>query len=143
MGDFHEYDPDQHDCLFALVPMSGYAEDAMVTIEEDEDAFTIKKGVDGAISRSKNLGQTALVTVHLMSTSKSNATLSGLHEQDRLQPGGAGVAPILIRDRNGTSVFSSDKAWIEKRPTVTRGKEATPREWKIRVINYAFFEGGT
>jgi hypothetical protein len=143
MGTFHEFDPDQHDVLFALVPMSGFAEDLMVTIEEDEDAFTIKKGVDGDISRSKNMGQTALVTIHLMSTSKSNAVLSALHDQDRKAAGGAGVAPILIRDRNGTSVFASDKAWIEKRPTVTRGKEADAREWKIRVINYEFFEGGT
>ena len=143
MGTFHVFDPDQFDCLFALVPMSGYAEDTMVTVEEDEDAFTIKKGVDGAISRSKNLGQTALVTIHLMSTSKSNAALSAIHEQDKLASGGAGVSPILVRDRNGASVFASDKAWIEKGPTVTYGKEATPCEWKIRAINYAMLESGT
>jgi hypothetical protein len=142
MGDFHVFDPDQHDVLFALVPMSGFATDTMVTIEEDEQAFTLVKGVDGAISRSKNLGQTALVTIHLMSTSKSNAVLSALHEQDKLAAGGAGVSPILIRDRNGASVFASDKSWIEGMPTVTRGKEANAREWKIRVINYTMLESG-
>lgn len=137
------YDPDLVDVLFSLAPIDGFATDSLVSIEADEQDFTIVKGVKGDISRSKNLGVTFLVTIMLMSTSRSNAFLSAIRALDGASAGGAGVAPILIRDRNGTSLFESDKAWIEQAPTVTRGKEAAPQEWKIRVIDATLFEGGT
>ena len=139
----HEFDFDQVDCIFGLAPIDGWAEDSVISIEEDEEAFKIKKGVKGDITRSKVHGQTALVTLTLMSSSKSNAYLSGIHKLDKSKAGGAGITPILIRDRNGVSLFASDKAWIEKAPTVTYGAEASAREWKIRVVDYELFEGGT
>lgn len=143
MASFHEYDPDQVVILFAGIPLSGFADDEMISYEEDEDAFTVKKGVDGAITRVKNLGQVVEITVKLMQTSRSNAVLSALHEQDRLQPGGAGVAPFGMQDGNGTSLFATDKCWIAKRPPVSYGKDVGPREWKFHATNYAWFEGGT
>ncbi len=139
----HEFDPDQHDVIFALVPLSGFGPDSMVTIEEDGPGYTYVKGVDGQVTRSKVLGQTALVTVTLMSSSQSNAVLSGIYTLGRDSAGGADVSPIMVRDRNGVSVFASDKAWIEGMPTVSRGPQAGPLEWKIRVVDYKFFEGGS
>ncbi len=143
MGELKHYDPDLVTTIFAAIPLTGFAEDTMVTIEEEDDAFTEVGGVDGDVSRSKVLGRRATITFHLMSTSRANAALSALHEQDLQSAGGAGVAPMMVKDGNGISVFATDKAWIAKRPTVTYGKQATSREWKIRAVNYAFFEGGT
>lgn len=137
------YDPDQFDTIVGTVALSGFAENEMVMIEEDAPLFTIKKGVDGDVSRSKNLARTALVTVKLMSTSQSNAYLSGLALADLAASGGAGVIPILLRDRNGTSVFATDTCWIEERPKPSKANEATVNEWKLRCVGYVFFEGGT
>ena len=125
------------------MPLAGFGPDTMVTIEVDEDAFTIVKGVDGDVTRSKTLGQTALITVMLMSSSPSNGVLSAAHSLDQKSAGGAGIAPLMIRDRNGTSVFATDKAWVEKMPTVSRGKQAAAQEWKIRAVGFEFFEGGS
>ena len=138
-----EYEPDQHDVRFGLVPLSGFGPDTMVEIEEDEDAFTTVKGVDGDITRSKTLGQLAKIKVYLMQSSTSNAVLSAAHILDKKSPGGAGISPLMIRDRNGVSVFACDKAWIDKMPAVGRGKAAGTNVWTITATNYEFFEGGS
>jgi len=139
----HEYDPDQVQTLFDLVPVSGFAEDKMVDIEEDGKLFELVQGADGQSTRSKVLKRSALVTIHLMTTSQLNAAFSAIVQQDLLSPGGAGVGPLLIRDGNGASLFTSATSWIEERPKKSYGTKAEANEWKIRVVDYVFFEGGT
>jgi hypothetical protein len=141
-SDVKIFDPENVDVVYGGVPLSGFAEDTFVTIEAEGDDWLEVDGVDGDLTRSKNLAQKYKVTFHLMSSSRSNAYLSGLRELDLSETGGAGVTSILIRDRNGTSLFVADKAWIMKPPTATSGKTATPREWVCRVKGAKFFEGG-
>src|SRR5207245_2623661 len=123
---FHEYDPDQVDILFGLAPLSGFSEEDMVTIEEDNENFITVIGVDGQATRSKQKARIATITVKLMSSSSSNAYLSAVLAAHLLASGGAGVVPFLIRDRNGTSLFATDKAWISKVPPVTYSSKAGP-----------------
>lgn len=138
-----EYDPDQVQILFNLVPLSGFAEEKMADIEEDGKLFELVQGVDGHTTRSKNLKRSCLLTIHLMASSQLNAALSAIVQQDLLTAGGAGVGPVLIRDGNGTSIFTSAAAWIEERPKKSYGTKAEENEWKIRVVDYVFFEGGS
>jgi hypothetical protein len=138
------YDPNLFTFTFSLIPFSGWIEDTMIEIETDGPAFTYKKGLDGDFSRSKVVNQTALITAHLMSTSRTNAALSLIHAQDKAQDGGAGVAPVAMKDGNGTSVFAHDAAYIEDMPKSAYGKEADDRAWKIRVCpGFLWLEGGT
>ena len=139
-----KFDPDRHLCLFGLVPISGWGENTMYEIEESGPLYTLKLGVQGDASRSKNLARTALVKFNLMITSKTNAYLSGIVEAGLRAPGGADVVPILIKDLNGTSVFEGGESYIEERPKPAKGKEASELTWMIRVLpGYTFFEGGT
>jgi hypothetical protein len=142
MADVKIYDPENVDVIYAGVPISGFAEDTFVTIEAEAEDWLEVDGVDGDLTRSKNLAQKWKVTFHLMSSSKSDAFLSGLRELDLSETGGAGVSPIMIRDRNGVSLFVSDKAWIMKPPTATYGKTASAREWVCRVKGAKFVDGG-
>ncbi len=141
-GDVKIYDPENVDVIYAGVPLSGFAEDTFVTIEAEADDWFEVDGVDGDLTRSKNMAQKYKVTFHLLSSSKSNAHLSALRALDVSETGGAGVSPIMIRDRNGTSLFVADKAWIMKPPTATYGKQASAREWTVRVKGAQFFDGG-
>jgi hypothetical protein len=143
MGSTKFYDPDQFQFLFAGVPVEGYAEGSMISVEFSEDAFKMVKGVDGVITRSKVLGVSATITVHLMQTSRSNAVFTGIHTQDLLSPGGAGVSPAMMRDGNGVSVLASDECWINGFPAIEYGDQAQPREWKITVVKPKVIEGGT
>lgn len=142
MSELKLYDPGEVSVNFALIPLKGFTEDTIVSIEYPE-SFVEVPGVDGDVSRSKVMARVAVITIHLMQTSRSNAGLSAVHNQDLSASGGAGVAPIMIKDGNGISVFASDKAWISKMPTTTYGKQAGPREWIVKAVNYAAVEGGT
>ena len=142
-GELKIYDPDLVDVLVGGAPLSGFVEDTFVTIEPDGDDFIEVPGVDGDLTRSKVLCRRATVTFHLMSTSRSNGSLSSLRQGDLDNPGGAGVVSFMVRDRNGVSLCTSSKAWISKAATITYGKQATPREWKMRVFRPIIFEGGT
>lgn len=137
------YDPDQVQCLAFGIPMEGYAEDSMIDIEWDVEAFKLVRGVDGGITRSKVLGRTATATLHLLQSSRSNAVLTGVHTQDLLSPGGAGVGPFLVRDGNGASLFATDEAWVVSFPNIGYGGQAGPRDWKICCVNPKVVEGGT
>jgi hypothetical protein len=142
MGGTKHFDPDQVQTLFVGVPLEGFAEDSMIDWEWDVEAFKLVRGVDGQITRSKVLGRTATVTVHLMHSSRSNAYLTGIHTQDLLSPGGAGVGPFLIRDGNGASLFATDEAWIINFPNGGYGSQTTPRDWKICCVSPKVIEGG-
>jgi len=112
---------------------SGLADGEFVRIEFDSDAFSDLVGTDGEVTRSKSNNGMATVTVRLMQTSDGNQVLAALHELDRLAANGAGVASFLLRDLNGTTVYSTVEAWIAKEPDVSFDREATPREWKLRA----------
>lgn len=143
MGSTKHYDPDQVSILFVGIPLEGFAADSMVDIEWDVEAFKLVRGLDGVITRSKVLGRTATATVHLMQTSRSNGYLTGVHTQDLLSPGGAGVGAFMVRDGNGASLFSTDEAWVVSFPSITYGGEAGPRDWKIVCVNPKVVEAGT
>ncbi len=142
MGSTKNFDPDLVQFLFAGIPIEGYAEGTMIDIEYSDEAFKVVRGVDGQLTRSKVLGRFATVTVHLMNSSRSNATFSAIHNLDLLEPGGAGISPIMIRDGNGASLFVSDESWVNGFPAGSYGEQASNRDWKITVAAPKVVEGG-
>jgi hypothetical protein len=74
-----------------------------------------------------------------MSTSPSNKLLSALYNADIKSPNGMGVGPLLIRNTQGATVFIGTKAWIQKMPKTTLGKNMGDKEWKIRVAKLEAF----
>lgn len=121
---------------------SGRGDDEFISISHPEEGFTYKKGVDGEGTRSAMTGDMALVTLTVMRTSEANAKLSALYILDKKTPGGAGVVPIMIRDRQGLSLFAGLSAWITKLPDDNYKKEADTIQWQIAVDNPEHFLGG-
>lgn len=128
---------------FSGIPIdSGRGDDEFVEIAKGEDTYTYKAGVDGEGTRSESKNSYHKVTLTLMRTSQGNAILSAIHNGDMAIPGGAGVAPILIRDRQGASVFTAAEAWIIKIPDNTYSKEANTVKWEFGVHAPINFVGG-
>src|SRR6187431_1712210 len=100
------WDPDQFDLIIGPFIVSGYAEGSGIEFEEDGDRFQVVQGLDGQVARSKKVAKVATFTVHLLNTSASNDVLSGLHVTDINAPGGAGVVPIALRDKNGATTIA-------------------------------------
>lgn len=143
MSNLKHYNPDLVDFIFGGVPISGYAEDGMIEIEEEGERFVTVKGTTGEIARSKVLAKIAKVTLKLLSTSDSNDVLSAAHLLDISADGGAGVVAAGMLDRNGRSVMAAPQSWVDGIPPVKMGAKAEERTWKITIINYKLFVGGT
>ena len=72
--------------------------------------------------------------------SPSNDLLSSYVELDRVS--NAGVFPLMIKDNNGTSLFTSTAAFVEQVPSVEFANENKNREWVIKATNVTKFIGG-
>jgi len=110
--------------------MTGFAEGDSVEISEENDAFSSIGGADGHVDRVKNNSNFLTVVLRLRQTSATNQVLSGIHNADRVA---SAPLPLLIKDRSGNSLVTSNYAWIVKNPTISYGNEAKQREWTIRT----------
>lgn len=140
---FKVYDANEVTLNFAGIPIdSGFDDGEFIRIEQESDDFVDKAGTDGEVTRSKTNDRRTTITVILMQSSDGNAALSALNNIDRLANNGAGVAPILVSDRQGTSIFAAAECWIAKPPDVSYDREPTAREWTLRAANPERFDGG-
>lgn len=141
---FKIYDADQVSVNIAGIPVTGgYADGEFIRIEFETDAFTDVVGTDGEVTRSKTNDRRATATLSLMQTADANNLLAALHQADRNAPNGAGVGAFLVRDRQGTAIYTGSECWISKPPDATFDREATPREWVVRIAHLEDFTGGT
>ncbi|MBW2672068.1 MAG: DUF3277 family protein [Deltaproteobacteria bacterium] len=143
MPDLKHYDPDMVSINFAGISFQGFAEDTMVSIERETDDFTDVAGVRGEVTRSKSLDNRATITVSLMQSSRTNDRLATIRALDKASPNGAGVYPIMVRDRQGNAIHTGEQAWIARNPDTEYGPTPTAREWKFRVANLIDFDGGS
>lgn len=127
------YDPANVSAIYGTIPITGFAEDAAITVEHDEDDWTLQVGVDGEGTRSKSNNRSATITFALMQSSATNDLLSAERELDINTPGGTGGKPLIVKDNSGTTLFSAETAWIQKAPTAELNREATSREWVLRT----------
>ena len=136
------YDPSQVTIVFAGIPISGFADGTFVSVEQNEDSFTLQVGTDGEGTRSKTNNRSGRVTLTLMQSSAANDALAAVHSLDVLSPSGDGIFPLLIKDNSGRSLFGADTAWIVKPPTGEFGREVTSREWIIETDHLIQSHGG-
>jgi len=137
------WDPDQFDLIVGPYVIGGYADGSAIEFEEDGDRFSVVQGVDGQIVRSKKIAKVATITVHLLNTSSSNDVLSGLHLTDIAAPGGAGVVPVALRDKNGATVIAAPSGWVMGLPKIDMNDKANDTPWKIQIVDYVPFIAGT
>lgn len=113
---------------------SGYADGEFCTIEPTDESFTVVKGTDGTITRSKTNQRGTKVTLKLMQSSKSNDFLSAMLLLDETQPNGAGIGTFVVQDLGGTTLFTAQYAWVVRPANQTFDKTATTREWELFVV---------
>lgn len=135
------YDPSAVSMFYGEILMIGFAQDAAITVEHDEDDWTLVTGVDGEGTRSKTSQKSATITVALMQSSSTNPLLSAARTADIAAPGGIGGKPLLIKDNSGSTIFSAESCWIQKAPSAELNREATTREWVFRTDNLVAFHG--
>ncbi len=134
------YDPASLSIIFAGIPFEGFADGTIVTVARENPSFTMVTGSDGEGARAKSNDKSGTITVTLLQTSATNALLSELARLDELN--GTGIAPIMVKDVSGTSVFQAETAWIEKPADAEFAREITNREWVFKTDNLDMLVGG-
>lgn len=137
-----QYSPKDVTMTFGGVPFSGFTDGDFITVEWDDDAFTLEKGADGETCWVANASYMGTVTVTLMSSSATNDYLSGIHIGDRVSL--AGVLPLFIKDSspNGRDLVTAAEARIVKMPTITKGNDVGTREWTFKAGELIIYAGG-
>jgi len=137
---YKHFDPNQLSVVLGLSPISGFAEDTMITIEYEDAPYKLSHDIHGNPIRSRVNKNTAKITIILTQNSKSNDVLSNYVELDRVND--AGIFPVIIKDPSGTSLFSCEHAFVLETPKVEYGQEAKNREWVISASNMSQYVGG-
>lgn len=138
------YDASEVSIIFLGFPIdSGFDDGEFCSIEQNAEDYSLVMGTDGEGTRSASNNRSAKVTIKLMQSSSSNELLSAANNLDRISPNGAGVGVLLIRDRQGTSLFTAQKAWLMGPPkSISFDREAKGREWVIETNELERFDGG-
>ena len=121
------YDPKKVIVIFGARRLKGMSEDSIVSIKPQGDGLQTYVGADGDVARSLDPDATYEVTVSLNTTSNSNDYLSNMYNYDRET--GHGIAPLLIKDLAGTTLFSAPEAWVSNMPEASRGLTVDTQEW--------------
>ncbi|QDP50325.1 MAG: putative structural protein [Prokaryotic dsDNA virus sp.] len=123
-----------------FVSLDGLADGTFVNITKDLIPFTSRRTTDGVISRIYNRDTTYTIDITLYSGSESNDTLSRLLLIDETSQ--MGMAPIMIKDNSGTSLFFALTSWIEDLPPLTLSNKFETRTWRIKATQAVLNIGG-
>lgn len=134
------FDPAQISVVFGTSPVVGFAEDTMINIEIEDPQYNNNTDIHGNVTRYKVNKNTAKITLTLTQESSSNELLSNYAELDRVSD--AGSFPVMIKDPNGTTLFTSTSAYVEQIPTIEYGAEAKTREWVVKATSVTKYIGG-
>lgn len=100
-----------------------------INISRSVKGFNVIRGIRGKNTRVPNVDTSATITMSLLQTAQGNDVLSRIHELD-LDAGTARIA-LMLKDRSGRSIFSSNEAYITAYPTATFSGQFEYRNWEI------------
>lgn len=117
------------DILIGFGPFSltGYADDAFLTIEDMAEEAAPTSGCDSAVVASLDPNPCSKVTITNLYGVKANKILNNLAQ--RLRDGELQTFPLLIKKRNGEVLLSAEEAWVAKTPNSDFGRKAGNRQW--------------
>lgn len=120
------------DCVLSGIPLK----DSLVSVEitPEGDAYSDDIGADGTVCRYATNERRATANIVLKGFSKEHAKLTALHAADVSSTNGAGITSFLFKDNNGSTLVSTDKAWIMGMPAKTSGQKPEDVTWKVRLV---------
>ncbi|EGS31181.1 conserved domain protein [Peptoniphilus sp. oral taxon 375 str. F0436] len=123
----YTYDPDKVIIQLDGVYLTGFSDDAKITVEKNEDNVIPKVGVDGSVHYTLNHDETAKAKLPLMSTSPQINFITDLADNKR----DFNFTMVDMND-NGRNI-SCDECRILKSPDYSRKKEAEGVEFEVFI----------
>lgn len=139
--DFGNYSPDQYLMIFGGQDIQGFADATFMKAVRNEKSFKTKVGAAGSVTRIRSRNFTGMVTITLQAISDSNDILQALLDIDEAT--GTGVRPLMIKDLNGNTVCTAEKAWVTKVPDLERSDDGPNTEWEFECAKLVLKHGGS
>jgi hypothetical protein len=133
------YSPQQVVVTVGGLPITAKAEDEFCTVAQNEEDSTLQMGADGeaAVMISNNLS--GRVTIKVLGGSEANDICMAAYIvwKSTKVP-----TAIFIKDLNGRSLHTAEKAWPVKVPDKAYAKAAGEVEWVFETDRLISFVGG-
>lgn len=121
---------------------SGYSEDSIISIDRNQETFSLYTGADDSNTRIANVNTSATMTVSLQQTSATNDVFSALYDNDRNTLDSSGLFAITVKDLSGRSYYFSNQAYLASPPSSGFANSMQTREWVIHMPNSQIYIGG-
>lgn len=120
--------------------LSGFADGTAITIDRNEDTFTLVVGADGETARSRSNNRSGTISFTFLASSASNDILSAAAAADEAT--GQGVGPFFLKELNGGTTVVAPNAWVKKPASLEFAKEIGSREWTLECDYLEVHVGG-
>jgi hypothetical protein len=121
--------------IFAGLSLGDGRADPFFSITPNGPAYVTEgPGADGLITRCGTNNNLYQVKLNFKGSSSEHAKLMALHIADRSAKNGVGVAPLLCKDSNGSTLIMTDQAWIETFDELSFGITRPDVSWQLAAI---------
>lgn len=127
--------------LISGVPAEDFAPgDDAIQVARSEDGYNLVVGADGASMVTFNPNKSAIATLRLLQSSRTNAALTAklkIQDAGELSP-----FPFAIRDANGLDLVLAEAAFVVSPPEMRWGAGHNAREWRLALPSAEMFALG-
>jgi hypothetical protein len=128
---------------YGLLTFNGnFGASGALTWAPNEDDYKLLMSADGVGTRCQTNNMSGKFTLKLAQSNEDNALLSAQRLVDLLSSNGAGVAPFIVKDREGSTLITAESAWCMRCPDAEFQQEITERGWTIETDNAIVVIGG-
>lgn len=121
--------------IFGNYAVSDGRADPFFSIAPQGPAYVVEgPGADGLVTRCGTNNNLFTITLTLKGTSQAHAILTALHVADRNSSNGAGVAPLLVKDGNGSTLIATDRCWIATFSELAFGVTRPDVAWELHAV---------
>jgi hypothetical protein len=136
MADVRTYDPRALVCRLWGTTLNGWGEDDAIKLDPGSDESTTKISCDGLqVTRHRIVDPTMTLTVTLNPNSPARKRIDAVIELGRASANGADVGAFYMRDLMSGEEVTAPKAYVEKRPTIEKGKELKAYVYVFRLVD--------
>lgn len=122
----YTYSPEEVDLIIAGYRVTGWNS---IAVSRTSKAFTMVRGIRGKNTRVRHKDSSAVIFIDVVRTSPVNTVFSAVVRDDLIY--GTGRLDILLKDKNGQSLFMSNEAYIDGYPDDAFTTELNNRRWTI------------
>lgn len=123
-----QYDPTKVSVVMGGIPLRGFADGDMITIEYTNDQRSVHVGTQGEGRHVKSNDLSGAATVRLADYSPSNDALMLIHRGDI-------PLPLVVTDKTtNAGLFFAASAMVQKVPAMVKSNEASMNEWVLEFV---------